>query len=294
MRLIGLMPVRNEAWCIGFTLRIALKWCDEVVVFLHSCADDSERIAVEIAKETNRVTVVGDNGDVWDEMRHRQAMLELARSVDISATHIAIVDADEFLTADVVKQIRFFVEPLERGSILELPGYNLRQDGANLLSSLHAGLTMYHSSGIWGNRWFATAFQDSPALHWSGDRFHHREPMGCGWNRWRPIQQGDGGTLHLWGASERRLRAKHALYKITERLRWPQKTSQEINRYYGHATDPNQMREFASVPPAWIEAYANLMQYLDIGAEPWQEQEVRSLLQVHGRETFQGLDLLGY
>src|SRR4051812_45523687 len=108
--------------------------------------------------------------------------------------------------------------------ILQLPGYNLRH-----------GTAFYHANGVWGNRWFSTAFQDDPRLGWAGDRFHHREPMGVKLQPYRPIQQGDGGVMHLWGASERRLTAKHALYKLSERLRWPEKPIAEIDRMYSLA-----------------------------------------------------------
>lgn len=301
MKLVGLMPVRNESWCLGLTLRVALEWCDEVIVLIHASSDESGEIACAVAAANGgRVTVVGDEKPIWDEMRHRQALLELARSFEVGATHIAIVDADEFLTPNILSDIRGHVFSLAPGMMLELPGYNIRQccDEPNHWR--------YHTNGIWGNRWFSTAFKDGPALNWEsgGDRFHHREPFGCGWNRWRPLRQGYGGVVHLWGASERRLRAKHALYKITERLRWPHKTAAEIEHTYGPATDPNstlarQMNmnrpwTFNQLPATWLEPYAPYMQYLHVDAEPWQEAEVRLLLETHGREHFRGLDLLGY
>jgi hypothetical protein len=315
MKLIGLMPVRNEAWCLGLTLRVALKWCDEVCLLLHHCTDESLQIVADVQSEvTDRLGYVIADDDSWDEMRHRQWLIECARGQD--ATHLAIIDADEFITANLVVPpseirnapgrwesktvIRTEMDRLPRGALLELPGYNLRESTA----APGGAVVRYHLNGVWGNRWFATAFQDSAALHWAGDRFHHREPMGCGWHRVRPIQQGQGGTLHLWGASERRLRAKHALYRITERLRWPNKTAQAIEYDYEPATNPYSLMAqkmgiavpwtFAQVPPEWIAPYADLMQYLDIDADPWQENEVLTLLMVHGREKFNGLDLLGF
>jgi Glycosyl transferase family 2 len=283
VKLIGLMPVRNEAWCLGFTLRIALKWCDEVIVCDHGSVDTSRMIMEQLGEETKRVIVREDREDEWREMEQRQMLLVECRHRH--ATHIAIIDADEFLTGNLLHVIRHYMP--SRGQLVELPGYNMRNPN-------NAGPWWYHTSGVWGNRWFASAFHDSPALHWSGDRFHHREPMGVGWRRWRPVKQGEGGTLHLWGASERRLRAKHALYRITERLRWPHKPVDEIEKLYSLATTPREPWTFAPVPGAWIEPYADLMQYLDIDAEPWQEAEVRSLLSTHGREWFAGLNLLGY
>lgn len=291
MKIVGLMPVRNEAWCLGFTLRVALKWCDQVVLLLHACTDQSLQIVADIQSEvTDRVSFFVEPAEQWNEMKHRQQMLEGARC-EHAATNIAIVDADEFITANLLDEIRGRVACALPGQMIELPGYNTREvpGSAMLGTSLY-----YHSNGVWGNRWFATAFRDSPGLHWAGDRFHHREPFGCGWNRWRPIPQGCGGTVHLWGASERRLRAKHALYRITERLRWPQKSPADIERLYSLATLPREPWTFHPIPADWLEPYGDLMQYLDINAEPWQEQEVRSVLEAHGREKFRGLDLLGY
>jgi hypothetical protein len=191
--------------------------------------------------------------------------------------------------------------------MLELPGYNLR-----------ASLDRYHSNGIWGQRWFSCAFKDQPEAHWAGDKFHSRNPAGVKWQPWRPIKQGEGGILHLWGASERRLRAKHSLYKITERLRFPAKPTTEIERMYNlwRSKDdelisypkqwPNDW-EYADVPDAWWRHEGNLRSDIvgsDIGPHetlgqralleiPWQEAEVRRLVQEHGSEKFKGLDLFG-
>lgn len=287
------MPVRNEAWCLGLTLRAALQWCDELVVFLHASTDASEQIAVGLARESGRITVVGEKSDTWDEMRHRQAMLELARSQEIAATHLAIIDADELLTANLHQQARDLIGIIGAGGILQLPGYNLR-----------GGIAQYHANGIWSERWFSIAYLDHPTLGWRGDTFHHREPMGHKLHPWRPIRQGEGGVLHLWGASERRLRAKHALYKITERLRWPHKAAREIELEYNLWRSPadstarypyqqewSQPWIFADVPSEWLAGYD--LSKLDIHAEPWQEAECHKLYQQFGASTFAGLDLFG-
>lgn len=299
MKLIGIMPVRNEAWCLGLTLRVALRWCDEVVVFKHACSDGTFDILCDIGREqpgrlwfpalsylpehASSDPAMMSADPTWREMEHRQAMLHSARNR--CATHVALIDADEFLTGNLLASIRAQVANCSNGMLLELPGYNLREG----IASWH----QYHANGIWGNRWFATAFLDQPGAHWGGDRFHHREPMGVAWRRWRPIPQGNGGTLHLWGASERRLRAKHALYRVTERLRWPDKPAAEIERLYSLATTPREPWLFKSVPSEWLEPYADLMQYLDIDAEPWQVAEVKRLVKAYGVQTFHGLDLLG-
>lgn len=284
MKLIGLMPVRNEAWVLGFSARVALQWCDQLELLDHASTDCTRRIMREIQIEhPNRVSVTPESNPEWDEMCHRQALLDAARYG--RATHIAMIDADEILTANLIPTVRQSIERLD-ASILMLPLCNLR-----------GSMTRYHANGTWGHRIVSVAFKDSPELEWRGDRFHHREPMGRVWRPFQPVSQGDGGVLHLWGASERRLHAKHRLYKITERLRWPEKDVREIEQMYSMydkaalGDDPRRWT-FNSVPTAWIEPYRELMErHLHLDAEPWQEAECERLIAEHGRERFAGLSV---
>jgi Glycosyl transferase family 2 len=281
MKLIGLMPVRNEDWVIGLTARVALMWCDELVILNH--ASDEGAVMLDILHESPaRVQITDEHDEQWKEMEHRQKMLRIARAN--GATHIAIIDADELLTGNLLGSVRDLVEATPHGSILQLPGYNLR-----------GSLDRYHANGVWGSRWFSTAFPDDPKLHWTGDTFHQREPLGLALRPYRPVQQGQGGVLHLWGVSERRLMAKHALYKITERLRWPDKPVAEIDRLYSLAFAApviGRRWEYAITPPEWLAPYAYLMDQLHIHGTPWQETESRRIVAEHPWITA-GLDLFG-
>ena len=288
MRLIGIMPVRNEDWVLGLSARAALLWCDELIILDHASKGGTHAI-YDLGKEfPNRVTWMRDENLEWQEMRHRQRLLECAR--DRGATHIAIVDADEILTGNLLPSIRAHVENVSRGYILQVPGYNLR-----------GSIGRYHANGIWGNRIFSLAFQDDRRASWQGDRFHHREPFGFPNLPYKPLAQGQGGVLHLWGSDERRLLAKQALYKMTERLRWPAKSVAEIDRYYNLAVHQSASNgtsfacrwDYAKVPAVWWEAYRGLMQYLDLAAAPWQGEEAQRLWVEYGEARFAGLDLFG-
>jgi hypothetical protein len=293
MKLVGLMPVRNEDWVLSVSLRRALEWCDDVVLFLHGCADGSLTVVADAqSRVIDRLSYIVEPDECWSEMEHRQRLLAAAMA-EHGATHIAIIDADEILTANVCQEAREHIETLPPETMLELPGYNLRN-----------GLGHYHANGIWGNRWFGTAFKADPRLRWEGDRFHHREPMGVRFHRVRPIRHGQGGVLHMWGASERRLRAKHALYKIIERLRWPSKCADLIDAEYNLWRSPEDCRrmypqqlQFAQpwlydeLPSDWLKGLDLTQLHLD--AEPWQEAECRRLVELHGAAMFRGLDLFG-
>ncbi len=292
MKLVGIMPVHSEDWVVGLSIRVALMWTDAMVILDHASADGTAEILADLQQEfPGRVTVLRDSGANWDEMAHRQKLLEMARSE--GATHIAIVDADEILTGNLLGPFHAMTG-VSPGNIITLPGYNLR-----------GGIGRYHANGIWGNRWFSTAFADDERLYWGGDNFHHREPLvkyGPELKQYRPISQGEGGIMHLWGASERRLKAKSAHYKLTERLRWPEKPVADIERMYNWAIhgEPGHRSfgtpdtwTYADVPASWWAPYQQWMEYLDIDAEPWQEADIRRLLEKHGSGLATGLDLFG-
>ena len=286
MKLVATIPLRNEDWVCGLSLRVALMWCDEIVVLMHECTDGTQDIVEQVIREhdNGRVHVLRASGE-WTEMQHRQMMLEFAR--ERGATHIAIVDADEVLSGDLLYRHM----PVAGQQMYQLPLYYLRGWPAR-----------YHTNGIWGNRIVDLVFRDDKRLSWPGDCFHSRAPRGAVLLPYRPIRQGDGGVMHLWGLSERRLKAKCALYKVTERIRWPQKSMADIERMYswaihGEAGHPSYGTPYnwtyAEVPAAWWAPYQHLMEHLHVDAEPWQEREVQRLTAQYGRERFAGLDLFG-
>lgn len=300
MNLVGMMAARNEEWCIGFTARVALQWCDRLVVLDHASNDMTSEILFQIFKEVgDRLHVMTEASGEWDEMIHRNRMLETART--LGATHAAIIDADEMLTANLLPHIRQISCVVKPGVMLELPGYNVR-----------GSLDRYHANGVWGHRWFSTVFAMSPELCYrnglDGYKHHHREPYRAGtsldqvsqWTTVRPYQQGEGGVVHLWGLDEQRLKAKHALYKLRDRVNCPSQGVKGIDTMYswaikgaGPGDNPESWR-YEQVPGYWL-AYALsgvAMPKATSDGEPWQVAECRRIL-AERPELRDGLDLFG-
>ncbi len=287
MKLISVTPVRNEDWVVGLSLRALLKWVDEAVVLVHCCTDNTQVILEEIDEEhPGRVRILVEKDPTWREMAHRQRLLEEARKR--GATHIATVDADEVLTANLLPVIRSQIEMLSPSRILHVP-----------LPCLWGCIDRYRDDNtVWGiqtQRRVTVAVADAPHLHWcarNGYDHHQRHPNGAMFGREMPV--GVGGLMHLQMANRRRLRAKHALYKIEERVRWPGKPVGQIDHMYSQALDERGCGTSA-VPDSWWAGYGDLVKYLDLDQtrEPWQEPECRRLVAEYGREKFAGLDLFG-
>jgi hypothetical protein len=239
----------------------------------------------------DRVWALVENDPVWEEMRHRQRLLNAARS--IQATHIVTIDADEVLSANLLPHARDIVADIPPGSVLQLPWITCRD-------SIH----QQHRSGLWAEQHASAAFEDHPQLHWeqrNGYDFHQRAPMGRPERPFQPVKHAGGGILHLQYSNRRRLLAKQALYKMTEIIRWPGRDSLfEINKRYDYSVyggpckpSGDSVFDLAWIPPDWWEGYADLMQYLHLDAVPWQEEECRKLVRKYGQNHFNGLDLFG-
>jgi hypothetical protein len=319
MRLVATTCARNEDWVLGLSARAIHRWCDHLVLFNHASSDRTGEVAARLIDEyPQRITYLADDDPTWKEMAHRQRMLDAAR--DVGATHIAIVDADEVVSGNLLDiecpkcrkpqaprerfcrscrtrldegvdnlRVRRLIERIPEGGIFQLP-----------MAGLARSVDRYYVDGIWGwNNFVSVVFADRPECHWqsrNGYDFHHRHPMGMAdpIRPYRPVKQGTGAIMHLQFVSERRLRAKQALYKMTEVIRWPDKFSvQTVNERYNKAVYDGGAT--ADVPSAWWAPYADLMEHLRLDERemPWQERQCHEYLEQYGRKRFEGLDLFG-
>jgi len=281
-KIIATMPARNEDWVIGLSARVALLWCDELVVLDHASTDETPAMLEDLSREyPGRVTVIRESNPDWPEMEHRQRLLETAR--ERGATHIAIVDADEVMTANLVKRIKPMVLSIAQAArVMCVPMF-----------CMWRGLDKYRQdNSVWSNRHLSLAFADHPMLNWGakdGYQWHQREPKNA-----LPLpatKRSLGGVMHLQFADWRRLTAKHALYKMREALA-AKMPKGRIDRMYSMALDESGMR-LEAAPKEWLSGYEDWMKYYRSGLEPWHEAACRNLLLEHGSKPFSGLNLFG-
>ena len=283
MNIIACMPVRNESWILHASICVALSWCDKIVILNHASTDDSAYIiAFWKFFQPDRVVVLNFDNPVWDEMDHRQYMLEVARQN--GATHIALIDADEILTADLAESIRTRLESLVPGECLTVP-----------MRPVWGSLDMWRNDqSVWSRAKITVGFADCQNLAYKprdyGYQHHARNPHG----KTRLIHHVvDGGVMHLQFADKRRITAKHAWYKMMERVRWPERdTALRIDQKYSQALDERKMN-LTEIPESWWGHVPMIKGQIRLGETPWHEAECERLWAEYGPERFEGLNLYG-
>lgn len=281
MRLICITPVRSDAWSLGASSRAVLKWCDAQIVCENAeWADPATRAALP---DDSRLHYFQTDAHGWREAEVRQSMLDAARR--LGATHVALVDADELLTGNLLTRIRGMAEALQPGECLRLPWHHLWRSPDQY---------RVDASPFGNQAMTRVIFRDDPSLtykaHDDGYDIHMREPRGV-----RFFDTGDRsyGLMHMQHLVWRRAVAKQAMQRMTEALRWPGKSVKQINLRYGPATDETGL-VLSAVPAEWWAGNEDVRQHIDVNAEPWQEKEIARMLAEHGRERFDGLDLKGF
>ena len=293
MKLIGLMLARNEDWILGMTARVALQWCDELVIVDHASWDGTEGIITQLNGEfpfrVNRSK--WDDDTKWDEMEIRQHSLELGRK--FGGTHFAIIDSDEALTYNLLADVRSAFEKLEPGQCLDLP-----------MIAPHRGLGMYRDDqSVWSRSKITLGFRDvrpvgkDPGLFWKardvGYQHHARPPQGVQEKRLEPLaDKRQGGVFHLQWASWDRLLWKHRAYKMMEVIRWPgREPVAEVDRKYSQALDESEIK-LSPIPDHFWGDYPKSL--VRLKHNPWYIGECHRMLAEKGKDYFAGLDLCGF
>ena len=282
MKLVGILPARNEDWILGFSVRSDLMWMDELIVMNHSSTDRTAEILTKIQAEWgDHLTVINQPNPAWMQYEYRQEMLGLAR--ERGATHVAFLDADEVLTGNLLPTIRGLVGDLAPGQCLTLP-----------VPCMWRSILRYRVGEFrYAHDKLTVAFADHPEVHWmvkDGYQHDQRQPYGLAGYVHAPVE---GGVMHFQWADWRRATAKHALYQMNHMLRWPERqTAQEIAELHAGVIDETGL-ELAHAPAPWFKPYFPLLPYLKTGGVPWQETECRRLWKLHGPEKFAGLNLFG-
>lgn len=122
VKITALLLVRNEVHLLPYTLHAIFQWCDDVILLDHASTDgtaDYLRSTSFCLSFGRHVLVEREDDPDWREMDFRHRLHTRARMR--GATHLALVDADEVPTGNVLPLLRGWATDLPPGHALRLP-----------------------------------------------------------------------------------------------------------------------------------------------------------------------------
>jgi len=278
LRIVGLMPARNEGAKIEFALR-ALAEVTDAIVFLDDCSTDNTLSRVRGLAEICRIERILTK-DEWfrDEPGDRNRLLDAGRA--IGGTHFIVVDADEAFTANCLDADAL------RNKVLKL---RPEQQMSVLWIQLWRDAGHYRVDGKrWANKYKRCIFCDNGTARYSSEFIHtSRIPKMKGkCRKWK----GAHGLLHFQFANWENLILKQQWYCWLERVRMPEKDVADIYRRYSKSVDEYGLQREPCLEN-WLQAYS----YFDVSAfdEPdnWRIDQMKGWVQEYGVAFFEGLTL---
>ncbi len=271
--LICLTPVKNEAWILERFLQCASTWADHIIVADQYSEDESR----EIARRFEKVHLIDNDTDAYDESARQQLLIEAARTLCPDTPRILIaLDADEILAA------KWMTSPQWSQMLAAEPGTVIEFRWANVAPNV---------SGAWldGSNYKPFGFVDDGTEH-QGQPIHSpRVPLPDNAPR---LRMDSVPVLHYQYANWERMKSKQRWYQCWERLNNPDKRPITIYRQYNfmhadvHRAEP--------LEESWIAGYEDLgidMRTIDTSQHYHWDRQIVDLLREHGTEPFRKINI---
>ena len=279
MKVIALVPVRNEAWVLEHSLASLSRFCDVVIVSDQGSSDGSQ----DICRRFPKVVLLETKGnDPTDRLpvRARWRLLDAARGYD-GNNLLWCTDADELISPPAVQ------------AFLAREGDRLTAPRAISCRYYHAwrSANRYRNDlSQYGPAWKVIAVVDDRKLDYP--RALDAPPLHEPRTPWdddpHVLQVEDLKLFHLQYAVWRRNQMKQAWYRSLEWLDG-RTTAGDINTKYSITMAPFYVRT-TPVPPAWLDGIT--LPDARVDDEPsWHDAEMLRLFDEHGIERFEGLEI---
>ena len=282
MKIIGIIPVRNEEWIIRQNLQVLTEVCNIIIVGDQDSTDQT----VEICHEFPKVHLV-DNSDrlptyAYDPnvLTTRQRLLDAARCYD-GHNIILYVDADEILSANVLgnEAWRSYLDALSPGEALSIPFVWIWGTPRHYVSD----------RSVWANLWIVCAFRDDRISDFEVGSLHEPHiPQKLNAN---PRKLKDVKLLHYAQMPQNRWESRQCFAMMLELIHG--KPPGQVNKEYV-ITMASKSMILAPVPPEWIEPWIDMgieLEHVDDPETNWFDLEVLKLFSHYGIERFSDLNI---
>lgn len=227
MRVIALMPVKNERWIIERSLNTLVNFCDLIIIADQQSTDGTR----EFLEKFSPKVITIENQATFHSTKIRWRLLELSREYH-GNNFLFLPDADEIFSANILKpNILDQIINSEPGTAVEVPWVQLWR----------SSLLWRNDGSIWSNRYVSMGFRDDRQVKYgpilAPNDHNPRIPVCHGIKRLDTVK-----LLHFQFVLFGRMLAKQRWYRVVEAIEHGKAQAERINHYYRVTRDERQLR----------------------------------------------------
>ena len=274
MKIIALMPVKNDAWILPMSLTALSQICD-VIIIADQMSDDGSR---EIYKDFPKVVTFDNHNSTPYFDLVRKDLLDVARGYD-GNNLLLCVDADE-----VIPPASFHAFIRGSGGLMSV-GTSFSFQWIQLWKSIH----FYNNCGSWLDFWKPIAWLDDRAIEYPKD-FASRHHMGAipVFNNSLNVKIEHVPLLHFQWVAWDRTQMKQTWYRCTELIDDP-KAAVGINAKYSITFEAPDTK-LTPVPKEWTDGL-QIPEGIEKLPGSWHYQEIIRWFDKYGIKFFEPLQI---
>ena len=290
MKVIALLPFKNEEWCLPAYLHNTKVIADEIIAIDDGSTDNSVKILEDAGAKVYSSEKLRNFNSGWSEGSIRAELLKLGR--EAGGTHFVCLDADESFTN------AFFEFDQVRDRINHLaPGQKIAMQWLALWKSY----TSYRNDAtVWSNNWKDFIVCDKPDLSYNSKQHMHlgRTPVAPGESgntQWLCYPPNYGTVMHFQFSAYNNFQLKQCWFRCSELIQNPGTEAAINSKYSITLLDDNV--GLSKMPESWYEG----VPMPTVGYDPeWGEESfarkdllpgIIKYFDDYGAEYFRGLDI---
>ena len=243
MKIIGLLPFKNEEQFLPLYLKNVLPIVDEIIAIDNDSTDNSRQIMEDAGVIVKGYEETTDVRGGWNPGRVRQFLFNYAR--ERKGTHFLCLDADEAFTTNFVPIARDVIEKIP-------PGKKLAMQWLALWKSNNF---YRNDQTVWSNLYKDFVVTDSPELDYYYTFMADGRTIGKNTgDNWLHLPPEQGCILHYQFAYFNNFHLKQAWKQVGELVQHgPGSLGMILDKYGICFQDQNV--GLKKIPPAWLEVF---------------------------------------
>ena len=277
MKIVALIPFRNESLLLPACLTSLRGIADDLVGYDDGSTDDSKAIFESFG---GTVLCSAGPGSSWAAGKERDVRCRLlTEGRQRKGTHFIWLDADEAFSAN-------FKDHALRSIVALAPGHKLALQWLALWKTSDA---YRDDKSVWSNNYKDFIVHDAPELGYNEGILHFGRTQGPNTpDNWHTVPLEQGAVLHFQFAAWRQFQAKQCWYRCAELRQHPDQAEAINERYAITLDDPT--AKTTPIPSEWV-AGLPVPRHLNELPPAWHLQEIFGMFEQHGAEFFEALDI---